>query len=123
MKLLDLLFGKREMDVTGNTVNQEPVQSTPVQAAPVMASGEFGFAIEDVFTIMGRGTVVTGTVLTGSINVNDEVTIVRTGLKTVVTGIEMFRKSLDHAQEGDKCGILLRGVNRDDVERGDLLVK
>lgn len=123
MKLLDLLFGKREMDVTGNNTNQEPVQSTPVQTAPVMASGEFGFAIEDVFTITGRGTVVTGTVLTGSISVNDEVTIVRTGLKTVVTGIEMFRKSLDYAQEGDKCGILLRGVNRDDVERGDLLVK
>ena len=91
MKLLDLLFGKREMDVTGNNTNQEPVQSTPVQTAPVMASGEFGFAIEDVFTITGRGTVVTGTVLTGSISVNDEVTIVRTGLKTVVTGIEMFR--------------------------------
>ena len=123
MKLLDLLFGKREMDVTGNNTNQEPVQSTPVQTAPVMASEEFGFAIEDVFTITGRGTVVTGTVLTGSISVNDEVTIVRTGLKTVVTGIEMFRKSLDYAQEGDKCGILLRGVNRDDVERGDLLVK
>ena len=123
MKLLDLLFGKREMDVTGNNTNQEPVQSTPVQTAPVMASGEFGFAIEDVSTITGRGTVVTGTVLTGSISVNDEVTIVRTGLKTVVTGIEMFRKSLEHAQEGDKCGILLRGVNRDDVERGDLLVK
>ena len=123
MKLLDLLFGKREMDVTGNNTNQELVQSTPVQTAPVMASGEFGFAIEDVFTITGRGTVVTGTVLTGSISVNDEVTIVRTGLKTVVTGIEMFRKSLDYAQEGDKCGILLRGVNRDDVERGDLLVK
>lgn len=121
MKLLDLLFGKREMDVTGNNTNQEPVQSTPVQTPPV--SGEFGFAIEDVFTIMGRGTVVTGTVLTGSISVNDEVTIVRTGLKTVVTGIEMFRRFLDHAQEGDKCGILLRGVNRDDVERGDLLVK
>ena len=123
MKLLDLLFGKREMDVTGNNTNQEPVQSTPVQTAPVMASGDVGFAIEDVFTITGRGTVVTGTVLTGSISVNDEVTIVRTGLKTVVTGIEMFRKSLDYAQEGDKCGILLRGVNRDDVERGDLLVK
>ncbi len=123
MKLLDLLFGKREMDVTGNTSNQGQVQSAPVQAAPVMTSGEFGFAIEDVFTITGRGTVVTGTVITGSIAINDEVTIVRTGLKTVVTGIEMFRKSLDYAQEGDKCGILLRGVNRDDVERGDLLVK
>ena len=123
MKLLDLLFGKREMDVTGNNTNQEPVQSTPVQTAPVMASGEFGFAIEDVFTITGRGTVVTGTVLTGSISVNDEVTIVRTGLKTVVTGIEMFRKTLDYAEAGDNAGVLLRGISRDDVERGQVLSK
>ena len=86
-------------------------------------SGNFQMEVEDVFSITGRGTVVTGRVASGTVSVGDQVTLSGSGKVTVVTGIEMFRKSLDHAQEGDKCGILLRGVNRDDVERGDLLVK
>ncbi len=85
----------------------------------------FLMAVEDVFTITGRGTVATGRVERGKLNLNDQVEIV--GLKdtrtTVVTGIEMFRKTLDFAQAGDNIGALLRGVNRDEVERGQVLAK
>ncbi|MBQ9024085.1 MAG: elongation factor Tu [Bacilli bacterium] len=85
----------------------------------------FLMSIEDVFTITGRGTVVTGRVERGQLNLNDEVEIV--GLhetkKTVVTGIEMFRKQLDYAEAGDNAGVLLRGINRDEVQRGQVLAK
>ncbi|MBQ9823282.1 MAG: elongation factor Tu, partial [Solobacterium sp.] len=81
--------------------------------------------VEDVFTITGRGTVATGRVERGKLSLNDQVEIV--GLKdtrsTVVTGIEMFRKMLDFAQAGDNIGALLRGVNRDEIERGQVLAK
>ena len=85
----------------------------------------FLMSIEDVFTITGRGTVVTGRVERGRLNLNDEVEIVglRETRKTVVTGIEMFRKSLDYAEAGDNAGVLLRGINREDVERGQVLAK
>ncbi len=85
----------------------------------------FLMSIEDVFTITGRGTVVTGRVERGKLNLNDEVEIVgiRDTKKTVVTGIEMFRKSLDYAEAGDNAGVLLRGINREDVERGQVLAK
>lgn len=82
-------------------------------------------AIEDVFTITGRGTVVTGRIERGIVNINDKVSIV--GLKdtqeTVVTGIEMFNKQLDRGEAGDNAGILLRGINKDQVERGQVLAK
>ena len=86
----------------------------------------FLMPIEDVFTITGRGTVVTGRVERGTLKVGDEVEIV--GLqdqskKTVVTGIEMFRKSLDEAVCGDNAGVLLRGIQRNEVERGQVLAK
>ena len=85
----------------------------------------FLMSIEDVFTISGRGTVVTGRVERGVLNLNDEVEIVglKPTRKTVVTGIEMFRKSLDFAQAGDNAGVLLRGIAREDVERGQVLAK
>jgi len=85
----------------------------------------FLMSIEDVFTISGRGTVVTGRVERGVLKLNDEVEIVglRATTKSVVTGIEMFRKSLDFAQAGDNAGVLLRGISRDDVERGQVLAK
>ena len=85
----------------------------------------FLMSIEDVFTISGRGTVVTGRVERGELRVNDEVEIVglRDTQKTVVTGIEMFRKSLDSAMAGDNAGALLRGISRDQVERGQVLAK
>jgi len=86
----------------------------------------FLMAVEDVFTITGRGTVVTGRVERGTLKVGDEVEIV--GLseekkKTVVTGIEMFRKQLDEAIAGDNVGVLLRGITKDEVERGQVLAK
>ncbi len=85
----------------------------------------FLLAIEDVLTITGRGTVVTGRVERGTIKMGDEVEIVgiKDTLKSVVTGIEMFRKTLDFAEAGDNAGILLRGVNRDQVVRGQVLAK
>ncbi len=85
----------------------------------------FLMPVEDVFTITGRGTVATGRVERGTVKHNDEVEIVgiRETKKTVVTGIEMFRKLLDFAQAGDNIGALLRGVNRDEVVRGQVLAK
>ena len=85
----------------------------------------FLMSIEDVFTITGRGTVVTGRVERGKLNLNDEVEIVgiKPTKKTVVTGIEMFKKSLDYAEAGDNAGVLLRGISREEVERGQVLAK
>ena len=93
---------------------------------PVRDSAKpFLMPIEDVFTITGRGTVVTGRVERGQIKVNDPVEIV--GIKetqtSVVTGVEMFRKLLDYAEAGDNIGALLRGINRDQVQRGQVLAK
>ena len=85
----------------------------------------FLMSIEDVFTITGRGTVVTGRVERGQLKLNDEVEIVglKDTKKTVVTGIEMFRKQLDYAEAGDNAGVLLRGIDRSEVERGQVLAK
>ena len=85
----------------------------------------FLMSIEDVFSITGRGTVVTGRIEQGILKVNEEVEIVgiRDTQKTVATGIEMFRKLLDQGQAGDNVGVLLRGVGKDDVERGQVLAK
>ena len=85
----------------------------------------FLMPIEDVFSIKGRGTVVTGRVERGVVKVNEEIEIVgiRPTKKTVVTGVEMFRKQLDQGQAGDNIGVLLRGVEKDDVERGQVLAK
>jgi elongation factor Tu len=87
--------------------------------------GPFLMPIEDVFSISGRGTVVTGRVERGVIKVGEEVEIVgiRDTRKTTVTGVEMFRKLLDQGQAGDNIGALLRGIGRDDVERGQVLCK
>ncbi len=85
----------------------------------------FLMPIEDIFTIEGRGTVVTGRVERGSIKVNEEVEIVglKPTAKTVVTGLEMFQKTLDEAQAGDNVGALLRGLKKEDVERGQVIAK
>jgi elongation factor Tu len=94
----------------------EPVRDT---------SKPFLMPVEDVFSIEGRGTVVTGRIERGSIKVGDEISIVgiRDTSKTTVTGIEMFNKSLDSGQAGDNAGILLRGLKKEDVERGQVLSK
>jgi elongation factor Tu len=85
----------------------------------------FSMPVEDVFSIKGRGTVVTGRIETGRVKVGEEIEVVglKDSSKTTVTGVEMFRKMLDEGQAGDNVGILLRGVGKDDVERGQLLAK
>ena len=95
---------------------QDPVRDT---------DKPFLMSIEDVFTITGRGTVVTGRVERGTLKVNDEVEIVgiKPTQKTVATGIEMFRKQLESAEAGDNAGVLLRGISREQVERGQVLAK
>ncbi|MBZ0212776.1 MAG: elongation factor Tu, partial [Nitrospirae bacterium] len=86
---------------------------------------DFLMPVEDVFSITGRGTVATGRVETGKLSINDELELVgiRDTQKTVVTGIEMFRKLLDFAQAGDNVGLLLRGMKKEDIERGQVLAK
>ena len=85
----------------------------------------FLMPVEDVFTITGRGTVATGRVERGQLKLNDTIEII--GItetrSTVATGIEMFRKLLDYAEAGDNVGVLLRGVNRDEIQRGQVLAK
>ena len=96
-----------------------PTPERPVDQAFIMP-------IEDVMTISGRGTVVTGRVERGTLKLSDEVEIVglsKERKKTVVTGIEMFRKTLDQAEAGDNVGVLLRGIQREEVERGQVLAK
>jgi elongation factor Tu len=93
----------------------------PLPARPIDKS--FMLPVEDVFSISGRGTVVTGRMESGKIKVGQEVEIVglRSTQKTTVTGVEMFRKLLDEAEAGDNVGLLLRGIGREDVERGQVL--
>jgi elongation factor Tu len=95
----------------------------PLPERPV--DKEFLMPIEDVFTISGRGTVVTGRVERGMVKVGEEMEVVgiRPTMKKVVTGVEMFRKLLDQGQAGDNVGLLLRGTERKDVERGQVVAK
>jgi elongation factor Tu len=98
---------------------------TYIATPPREVDKPFLMSVEDVFTITGRGTVATGRVERGEVKLSEEVEIVgiRDTRKTVVTGIEMFRKLLDSARAGDNIGALLRGVNREEVERGQVLAK
>lgn len=118
MGFFDFLKPKNIM-VNQNDV--QPVQLT--QTGQINSSGSFELVVEDVFSITGRGTVVTGRVSKGNIRVGDEVVISPSGVRTVITGIEQFRKMLDYAQEGDNVGLLLRGISREQVQRGNILVK
>ena len=116
----------RDAEIGENSVKalMEAVDSyIPQPERPV--DQDFLMPIEDVFSISGRGTVVTGRVETGVVNVGDEVEIVgiKDTTKTTVTGVEMFRKLLDRGEAGDNIGALIRGVGRDEVERGQVLAK
>ena len=119
MGFLDFLFKKEER--IGGDCSQEDIGVVDLENV----SGDFLMVIEDVFSITGRGTVVTGTIDAGTLKVGDTVKIrhMSTGeiTGTVVAGIEQFRKLLDTAQAGDSVGLLLRGVARDEIERGDIL--
>jgi elongation factor Tu len=89
------------------------------------ADAFFRMTVEDVFFIRGRGTVVTGKVEAGTLKLSDEITLSRPGSASrsvVVTGIEMFRKQVTQAQAGDNVGVLLRGLEKQDVQRGDTLL-
>jgi elongation factor Tu len=111
-------WGKKVMELLSAVDEYIP---TPVRAV----DQDFLMPIEDIFTISGRGTVVTGRVDRGKVTVGDEVEIIgiRPTSKTIVTGVEMFRKLLDAGQAGDNIGVLLRGTKKDEVERGQVLAK
>jgi elongation factor Tu len=98
---------------------------TAIPQPPRPTDKPFLMPVEDVFSISGRGTVVTGRIERGIVKVNDEVEIVglKDTVKTICTGVEMFRKLLDQGQAGDNVGVLLRGTKREDVERGQVLCK
>ena len=109
-----------------NSINQlmDAIDSEiPEPARPI--DKPFMMSVEDVFSITGRGTVATGRIERGVVKVGDEVEIVGLGdtRKTTVTGVEMFRKSLDQGQAGDNVGLLLRGVEKNDIQRGHVLAK
>ncbi len=126
-----IIRGSALKALEGDAAYQEKIQElmdavdTWIETPERDTDKPFLMPIEDVFTITGRGTVVTGRVERGQLKLNDEVEIVglKDTKKTVVTGIEMFRKQLDYAEAGDNAGVLLRGVSRDEVERGQVLAK
>ena len=111
MGLLDKLFGKNEV----NVVRTEVPRNTGNNSAE--------FEIEDIFSIAGRGTIVTGRVLNGSFKVNDVVVITSTGMECEIGTIEKFRKVVDQVSEGEHAGLLLRGIDRSDVSKGEILYK
>ncbi|MCI6155270.1 MAG: elongation factor Tu [Erysipelotrichaceae bacterium] len=126
-----IIRGSARLALDGDPKAQEAIMElmdacdTYIPAPTRETDKPFLLAIEDVLTITGRGTVVTGRVERGTLKMGDEVEIVgiKDTKKSVVTGIEMFRKTLDFAEAGDNAGILLRGVNRDEVVRGQVLAK
>src|SRR4030088_1550513 len=125
LKALECGCGKREEEHCGKIWNLLDAVDSYIPEPERKMDLPFLMPGEDVFTIEGRGTVVTGRVERGVLKVNEEIEIVgvRDIRKTVVTGIEMFHKLLDNAQAGDNVGALLRGVKREDVERGQVLDK
>ena len=125
LKALECGCGKRECEWCSSIWKLMDAVDTAIPEPVRDIDKPFLLPIEDVFSISGRGTVVTGRVERGIIKVGDEVEIVgiRDTVKTVCTGVEMFRKILDQGQAGDNVGILLRGTKREDVERGQVVSK
>jgi len=125
LKALECGCGKRECEWCGKILELTDALDNYIPMPERPADKPFLMAVEDVFGIKGRGTVVTGRVDRGIVKVGQEIEIVglKETRKTVVTGVEMFHKLLDHAEPGDAVGLLLRGVDRDDVERGQVLAQ
>ena len=125
LKALECGCGKKDCKWCGSILELMDKVDEFIPTPPRLLDKPFLMPIEDVFSIKGRGTVVTGRVERGVVKVNDEVEIVgiRETKKTVVTGVEMFRKTLDQGQAGDNIGVLLRGIGKDEVERGQVLAK
>jgi elongation factor Tu len=125
LKALECGCGKEDCEACGPILELMAAVDDFVPEPQREIDKPFLMPIEDVFTISGRGTVVTGRVERGMVRISDEVEIVgiKDTIKTVCTGVEMFRKILDEGQAGDNIGALLRGVKREDVERGQVLAK
>ena len=123
LKAMECGCGKRECEACGSVMELMDAVDDYIPTPTRDVDKPFLLAIEDVFSITGRGTVVTGRIERGAIHTGDEVEIVgiRPTKKTVVTGVEMFRKILDEGQAGDNVGLLLRGIGRKDVERGQVV--
>lgn len=106
--------------------NSDIGQTETFTTAEAYSKPGFRITVQDVFTITGRGTVIVGQITSGSVRVGDTVVLKRldgSSREVTVTGIEMFRKMLDVAQEGDNVGILLRGLTKADIGKGDVLLK
>ncbi len=126
LKAMECGCGSRECEACGSIMKLMDAVDEYIPTPVRDTDKPFMMAIEDVFTITGRGTVVTGRVERGIVKVQDEVAIIGMNdepRKTVVTGVEMFRKILDQGMAGDNIGVLLRGVDRKDVERGQVIAK
>ncbi len=125
LKALECGCGKRECEWCGGILELTDAMDDYIPVPPRITDRPFLMPIEDVFGIKGRGTVVTGRVERGTLKTGEDVEIVGFGQtrKTVATGLEMFHKTLDTTEAGDAVGILLRGVDRDQVERGEVLAK
>src|ERR671931_653867 len=125
LKALECGCGKRDCEWCGKIWELMDAVDTYIPEPQRDIDKPFLMPVEDVFTIEGRGTVVTGRVERGKLKKNEEIEItgIRPTVKTVVTGIEMFHKDMDECQAGDNVGALLRGIKREDVERGQVLAK
>ncbi|TCW42442.1 translation elongation factor 1A (EF-1A/EF-Tu) [Thermohydrogenium kirishiense] len=126
LKAMECGCGQRDCQWCGKIWELMDVVDSYIPTPERDVDKPFLMPVEDVFTITGRGTVATGRVERGKLKVGDEVEIIglsEESKKTVVTGLEMFRKTLDEAEAGDNIGVLLRGVTREEVERGQVLAK
>ena len=115
--IFDFLFKKKD------DIIKEPIHTESSSDQAVTPSGKGSMKIDDVFSITGRGTVATGKVQ-GTMRINDTILITTSDgrqIKTILDGIEAFRKTLDVAMDGDNCGLLLRNVKRDEIKRGDMI--
>lgn len=123
MGLLDFLFGKKESGSMDEQLRKDAMTQEQTAIHNENINGDFIMNVDDIFTITGRGTIVTGRISSGRIGINDVVTNRTTGRTYSIAAIEMFRKTLDYAQAGDNVGLLLRDADRDSIKKGDILVK
>ena len=119
MGIFDFLKNKKNSVVKNNESVESIFSNNECQSGIY----EVEFFVEDVFNVFGKGTVVTGIVEKGMIHIGEELTILSSNKKTSIVGVEQFRKKLDYAQVGDKVGLLLNDISREEVKQGDILFK